>query len=205
GDGLRVANTVGLGSERQRLVPSLLVGAPQITKTDERELAFEVGKRIAYLRPERFVTLAVGTLPKLESAFAASVLASGSRVKAHDGTSFAETASDETKKLAGQLKAQVPGPLLEQVGELSSKLNGRVGNGLISSWRTATDLTANRVGFIVANDLEAAAKAIATEGAAMSNLSVKDRLRDLLAYSVSEQYFTVRRHLGLHVRAEGAA
>ena len=42
----------------------------------------------------------------------------------------------------------------------------------------------------------------ATEGAALSSLSVKDRLRDLLAYSVSEQYFTVRRHLGLHVRGE---
>src|SRR5439155_2441551 len=37
GDGLRVANTVGLGAERQRLVPSLLVGAPQIAKEDERE------------------------------------------------------------------------------------------------------------------------------------------------------------------------
>lgn len=205
GDGLRVANTVGLGAERQRLVPSLLVGAPQIGKTDERELAFEVGKRIAYLRPERFVTLAVGTLPKLETAFAASVLASGARVKTHDGQTFFEVANEDTKKLAGQLKAQVPGPLLEQVGELSSKLSGRLGNGLISSWRTATDLTANRVGFIVANDLETAAKAIATEGAAMSNLSVKDRLRDLLAYSVSEQYFTVRRHLGLHVRGEATA
>jgi hypothetical protein len=65
GDGLRVANTVGLGAERQRLVPSLLVGAPQIGKHDERELAFEVGKRMAYLRPERFVTLALG--PRIRS------------------------------------------------------------------------------------------------------------------------------------------
>ena len=205
GDGLRVANTVGLGAERQRLVPSLLVGAPQIGKSDERELAFEVGKRMAYLRPERFVTLAVGTLPKLEAAFAASVLASGVRVSQHDGTPYYDSTSDEARKLAGMLKSQVPGPLLEQVGELSVKLAHRLGNGLISGWRTATDLTANRVGLIVSNDLETAAKAIATEGAAMSSLSVKDRLRDLLAYSVSEQYFTVRRHLGLHVRGEGQA
>jgi hypothetical protein len=205
GDGLRVANTVGLGAERQRLVPSLLIGAPQIGKNDERELAFEVGKRMAYLRPERFVTLAVGTLPKLEAAFAASVLAGGARVQNHDGTSFIEHTSEEARKLAGTLKSQVPGPLLEQVGELSTKLSNRLGNGLISGWRTATDLTANRVGLIVSNDLETAAKAIATEGAAMSNLSVKDRLRDLLAYSVSEQYFLVRRHLGLHVRGEATA
>jgi tetratricopeptide (TPR) repeat protein len=204
GDGLRVANTVGLGADRQKLVPSLLVGAPQIGKQDERELAFEVGKRMAYLRPERFVTLAVGTLPKLEAAFAAAVMASGARLTAHDGSPYAPD-SDEAKKLASSLVKQVPGPLLEQVGELSSKLTGRLGNGLISSWRAATDLTANRVGFIVSNDLETAAKAIATEGASLSSMSVKERLRDLLAYAVSEPYFAVRRHLGLHVRGEVSA
>nr|HEX4316927.1 tetratricopeptide repeat protein [Kofleriaceae bacterium] len=197
GDGLRVANTVGLGADRQRLVPSLLVGAPQIGKTDETELAFEVGKRMAYLRPERFVTLALGTLPKLETAFQASVMAAGNAAFANAG--------DDVKQLAARLRTQVPGPLLEQVGELSVKLGDRVGNGIISSWRTATDLTANRVGFVVANDLETAARAIATEGAALSSLSVKDRLRDLLAFAVSEPYFAVRRHLGQHVRSEANA
>jgi len=205
GDGLRVANTVGLGAERQRLVPTLLVGAQLIGKTDERELAFEVGKRMAYLRPERFVTLALGTLPKLEAAFSASLIAGGARLVAHDGQPYGDVVTDEAKKMATSLRQQVPGPLLEQVGELSIKLSGRVGNGLIAAWRTATDLTANRVGFIVSNDLETAAKAIATEGAALSSLSVKDRLRDLLSYAVSESYFAVRRHLGLHVREEVSA
>jgi tetratricopeptide (TPR) repeat protein len=205
GAGLRVANTVGFGAERQRLVPSLLVGAPQIDKTDERELSFEVGKRMAYLRPERFATLALGTLPKLESAFAASLLAGGARLTSHDGKPFVDVVGEDAKQLAGTLRQQVPSALLDQVGELSRKLTGRVGNGLVASWRTATDLTANRVGFIVSNDLETAARMIATEGAAMSTLSVKDRLRDLLAFSVSESYFAVRRHLGLHVREEVTA
>ncbi|HEY3806888.1 MAG TPA: SIR2 family protein [Kofleriaceae bacterium] len=204
GDGLRVANTVGLGAERQRLVPTLLVGAPLLGNNDERELAFEVGKRMAYLRPERFVTLAVGTLPKLESAFAAALLAGGARLTSHDGSTYAPD-GEEAQKLAQALKRQVPGPLLEQVGELSRSLTGRVGNGLISTWRAATDLTANRVGLIVSNDLETAARSIATEGASLSSMSVKERLRDLLAYAVSEPYFAVRRHLGLHVRGEGSA
>lgn len=204
GDGLRVANTVGLGSERQKLVPSLLVGAQVIGKQDERELAFEIGKRMAYLRPERFIALALGTLPKLETAFTGAVLASGARIKSHDGGVF-NPDNDEAKKLASTLQKQVPGPLLEQVGELSHKLAGRLGNGLVTSWRAATDLTANRVGFIVANDFEVAAKGIATEGASLSTMSVKERLRDLLAYAVSEQYFQVRRHLGLHIRGEANA
>ncbi|MGE5182707.1 MAG: tetratricopeptide repeat protein [Acidobacteriota bacterium] len=204
GDGLRVANTVGFGNERGKLVPSLLVGAPLLGKSDERELAFEVGKRMAYLRPERFVTLAVGTLPKLEAAFAASVIASGAKLRAHDGQPYTPD-NDEARTMASVLQKAVPGPLLEQVGELSSKLSGRLGNGLISTWRAATDLTANRVGFIVANDFEIAARGIATEGASLSSMSVKERLRDLLAYAVSESYFTVRRHLGLHVRGEISA
>jgi golgin subfamily B member 1 len=205
GDGLRVANTVGLGAEKQRLVPSLLIGAPHIGKTDERELAFEFGKRMAYLRPERFVTLALGTLPKLEVAFAASVLAGGAKLALPGGQALESAAGEDAQKLAASLRRQVPGPLLEQVGELSAKLGDRVGNGLIQTWRTATDLTANRVGFIVANDLETAARLIATEGTALSSLPVKDRLRDLLAYAVSESYFAVRRHLGLHISERVAA
>jgi golgin subfamily B member 1 len=199
GDGLRVANTIGLGADQKKLVPSLLIGAPQIGKTDERELAFEVGKRLAYLRPERFASLAMGSLPKLESAFAAAVLAGGQRVMGHDGNVF-EVTSDDARKLAASLRLAIPGQLLEQVGELSTKLSGRVGNGLITGWRTGTDLTANRVGLIVCNDFETASRGIATEGAAMSTMTVKERLRDLLAYAVSDSYFTVRRHLGVHVR-----
>jgi len=99
----------------------------------------------------------------------------------------------------------VPGAMLEQVSHLAGKVGGRLGNGLITGWRSATDLTANRVGLILSNDLETAARLVATESGPMSTLSAKDRLRDLLAFSVSEGYFTVRRHLGIHVRDEASA
>jgi hypothetical protein len=84
-------------------------------------------------------------------------------------------------------------------------VSGRLGNGLITGWRSATDLTANRVGLILCNDLETAARLVATEPGAMTTLAAKDRLRDLLAFSVSEGYFAVRRHLGIHVREEASA
>jgi tetratricopeptide (TPR) repeat protein len=192
GEGLRIANTI----EKGKLAPSLLVGSTHSGKTDERELAFEVGKRLAYLRPERFVTYAVQSVPKLESAFHAALLAAG-----------AEHAvpSDDARKLAGQMKQSVPAAVLEQVAGLAAKLGARSRNGAMGSWRSATDLTANRAGLILANDLASAAKAIATETATTSSAPVKDRLRDLLAYAVSEPYFQVRRHLGLVVRTEASA
>ena len=192
GEGLRIANTI----EKGKLAPSLLVGTSHQGKADERELAFEVGKRLAYLRPERFVTYAVQSVPKLESAFQAALVAAGAGAAAP---------SDEAKKLAATMKQSVPAAVLEQVAGLAAKLGDRVGNGAMVSWRSATDLTANRAGLILANDLASAAKAIATETATTSSAPVKDRLRDLLAYAVSESYFQVRRHLGLVVRAEASA
>ncbi len=192
GEGLRIANTIDKG----KLAPSLLVGATHQGKGDERELAFEVGKRLAYLRPERFATYAVQTVPKLESAFQAALLAAGVD---------AAGAGDDAKKLASTMKHSVPGAVLEQVAGIASKVGDRLGNGALVSWRSATDLTANRAGLILANDLASAAKAIATETATLSAAPVKERLRDLLAYAVSEQYFQVRRHLGLTVRTEAAA
>ena len=198
GDGLRVANTTAPG-DRTRLQPSLLLGASQLAKTDERDLAFEVGKRLAYLRPERFVTLALGTLPKLETAFTAAVTASGAKLQREDGGKF-EATTDDAKKLAVALQSNIPSQLLEQISDVGGKLSGRVGNGLVTGWRSGTDHTANRVGFILSNDLETAAKVIATENTAFSHLTVKERLRELLAYSVSESYFAVRRHLAIHVR-----
>jgi golgin subfamily B member 1 len=207
GDGLRVANTIAgpdprAGADRGKLVPSLLIGAPHLDKTDERELAFEVGKRLAYLRPERFVMFALGNVPKLEAAFVAALLAAGAELGDAAGT---PPWQEEAERLASTLRSTVPGAMLDQVAALSSKVSGRLGNGLITGWRSATDLTANRVGLILCNDLDTAARLIATETAAMSTLPAKERLRDLLAFSVSEEYFAVRRHLGLHVREEASA
>jgi hypothetical protein len=194
GDGLRVANT----TDRGRLAPSLLVGPSHVQKSDERELAFEVGKRLAYLRPERFVTFALQTLPKIENAFTAALVAA-------NATTNEVNVSDDARKLGMSMQKTVPGAHLEQVAALAGKLGPRLGNGLVTGWRSATDLTANRVGLILANDLESAAKAIATETSSTSGLPVKERLRDLLAYAASESYFAVRRHLGLTVRAEASA
>ncbi len=183
-EGLRVANTVAEG----KLRPTLVAGASHAGKGSEIELAFELGKRMAYFRPERYLNYALQSLPRLESAFYGALTAAGSSVAGHS--------EDD---VAAQLRKTVPTAVLEQVGAVAAKMTIEPGNGVISGWRSATDLTANRVGLILCNDLQVAARSIATEKTSQSTLSAKDRLRDLLAYSVSEDYFAVRRHLGLNI------
>jgi tetratricopeptide (TPR) repeat protein len=189
-DGIRVANT----AEKGKLAPSVLLGSPQLDKQNEGELAFDVGKRLAFFRPERYVNYALQTLPKIESAFKAALAAAGQGDAAGD---------PDTAQLATHIKKTVPSAVLDQVSVVAHKMGERRGNGVVAGWRSATDLTANRVGLILCNDFEIAARLIATEAPGQSTISAKDRLRDLLAYSVSEQYFQVRRHLGLVVSQEG--
>ncbi|HEU5055196.1 MAG TPA: tetratricopeptide repeat protein, partial [Kofleriaceae bacterium] len=183
--GIRVANTI----DRGKLAPALLVGEAHVERMDERELAFELGKRMAYLRPDRYVSYAMTTLPTLEAAFSAALAAAGLRA--------ASDVAPEAARLADRLSKAVPAQVLVQVAAIARKMNSDFKNGAIASWRTATDLTANRVGLILCNDLETAARRVAVETGGISTLSAKDRLRDLLSYSVSEGYFAVRRHLGL--------
>jgi len=182
---IQVANTTDSG----RLSPSVVLGRPMLEANDQRQIAFAVGKRLAYFRPERFIHYALGTTPRIEEAVRASLAAAGVTNGVAPGG------------LVDQLKSSTPSAVLEHVSAVAGKgnLGKRSTNGLVPSWRSASDLTANRVGLILCNDFETAARTVATEDPGVSLMDAKERLRDLLAYSVSENYFRVRRHLGLTV------
>jgi tetratricopeptide (TPR) repeat protein len=191
-EGIRAANV----AEKGILQPALVVGEPFLVpapsggaRKNEREMVFEVAKKLSFFRPERYVYYALPTLPRLEMAFSAALLSTG--------TSLRPSRDPDVEKLAQHIRRSVPAPLLEQVGALAKKIANREGDGLVPSWMTATDLTANRVGLILSNDLETSARLVATEQGVASTLSAKDRLLDLLAYSCSEEYFAVRKHLSL--------
>lgn len=185
--GLRIASTL---DEQARPVRAVIVGMPELAGGAERALAFAVGKRLAYLRAERLAALLVPALSRLESAFAALVL------RADDAP------TDPARRSAARLRARLPDAVVDHIEELARGLAWRPGDGALAAWRTATDLTADRVGFVLAGDLETAARAVATEGATLGP-SVKDRLRELMGYAASERYFAVRRHLGQQL--DGAA
>jgi hypothetical protein len=186
--GIQAANV----ADRGVLSPAVVIAAGA---AEGDAAAFDVGKKLAYFRPERYVYYALATVPRLEAAFAAALAASG----------VAPAKEPEVEKLVRHLERTVPASVLEHVGALARKHPAAAGNGAVAvavaAWITATDLTANRAGLIVADDLEVAARQIATERAAATALSAKERLRDLLAYAASEDYFAVRRHLGLEVAA----
>jgi hypothetical protein len=84
------------------------------------------------------------------------------------------------------------------LASLVSKLLQSGGALDLKKWVAAIDLTADRIGFVLAHDLGATTEMLrATEDA--SSVPVKERLKEVVLYSISEEYFELRKKLGLAV------
>ena len=61
------------------------------------------------------------------------------------------------------------------------------------------DLTADRAGFLLANDLELAFEIVRASEDGGTTVPTKERVKELLLWAVSEEYFTLRRRLGIAI------
>jgi tetratricopeptide (TPR) repeat protein len=97
------------------------------------------------------------------------------------------------------LERAIVGPTRERLASLVGKL--LAGGGALDLKRgvASVDLTADRAGFLLAHDLQIAGEIIKASGDDSSAVPVKERLRELVLYATSEEYFAVRAKLGLAI------
>jgi hypothetical protein len=69
----------------------------------------------------------------------------------------------------------------------------------IKKWINAVELTGCRAGFLLSNDLEVAARMIQAESGAVDEMSPKEKIKDLVLFSISEEYFRLRESLGITI------
>jgi golgin subfamily B member 1 len=192
---VQVANTV----DKNVLRPSLVFTGQLGDKLREREALFDVGKRLAFLRPERFLRYAWPTPPEMETAFRGMLLAlQVPAPPASPGTGD----PTEVERIARELRRTVPPQVLEPMAAAARKWMAGRERLDMGSWVAAVDLTASRAGFILCNDFETAARFVSKEGPAQSPLAPAARLKHLLGYSVSDDYFQVRKHLGIELEVQ---
>ena len=180
--------------EDGRLTPALVVGAPLVARTEQSEVTFAVGRAAALLRPEKFPRCLDGRVALSDALEAAMVVG---------GVVPAPVASEDSGPIAGlcrRLESKVTGAAREELCASTRELAGRGASPLVEGWRAGADLSAGRAAFALIHDLGAVARAIAAEPGEASPLPAKRRLKDLVAFSVSDTYFSVRRALGVAIR-----
>ena len=63
----------------------------------------------------------------------------------------------------------------------------------LGKWGHAVDAVSHRAGFVVCGDLEVAARMVSAEPVVVGGPQVKDKIKELVLYSISEEFFAVAR------------
>jgi len=69
----------------------------------------------------------------------------------------------------------------------------------LKRWMQAVDVTGARAGLLLCADLEIAKKIIAAEPQLPGDLSLPDKLKELIVFGVSEQDLALRKALGIAI------
>jgi golgin subfamily B member 1 len=179
--------------EKAQLTPSFVVGANLLQGRPEKELAYVVGKKLTLMRPDHFVRwpTVVPTVAELKVVFLAAMRLVQPKF---------EVRADLQQPVGQYLQVLpklVPPQMQEQLAVVVQRFFATKGEADLNKWSHAVDLTATRAGFLVSNDLEVAARLVQAEAVSVGVAEPKDKIRDLLQWSISDEYFALREHLGL--------
>jgi tetratricopeptide (TPR) repeat protein len=179
--------------DRERLTPALVIGQAFGQWQSPWEKVFDLGKRMAFLRWERFPRFALVTPVALDIAVRAALALAGVPIShgPHNG---------EVERTRSKLAELVAPPLAHELTLAARRFLDARGDVIdIPAWIAAADLSATRAAFVLSADLPSAVRVLGTEPAGLTPLPLAERIKDLVAYSVSEEYFSIRQSLGLTV------
>jgi tetratricopeptide (TPR) repeat protein len=182
------ALSVGEGNSR-KVVTALMAGKVALSETNEVVLRFRAGRAMARARPEHILGRVLPSANAIRNAVYGAVAVSV------PGAKLPTDVESDAAKYAELFRTYLQPAMIDQLGVICGKL---VAKGDIDTkrWLQGAAFTVTRAGFILSDSLETAARIVTQEGDASIAVPYKDRLRDLIAYSVSDPYMRVRKELG---------
>jgi hypothetical protein len=170
--------------------PALLVGSALSQGYMPQELAFVIGRQLAYYRPEHYIRTIMSSHTELKTMLLAALRIAG--------LGAADQAADTTAK---QLLQFLAAPQVDALRSVARRFVEAGGSTDIKRWMQTVELSCLRAGFLVANDLEASVKMIqALPPAGSTDLPPKEKVKELILFSISEQYFRAREALGIQIQ-----
>ena len=172
------------------LPPASVCGSALLSGVNPLEVIFLVGKHLAYYRGEHYIRTMFQTKDELKLVLAAGMQISGVGIEDPNVAQWA-------KQIRGNMQpADVE--LLNSIGKRFVEGGARAD---VKQWMKVVELTGCRAGFLLCNSLDIASRMIQAEppmGAI--DLTPKDKVEELVLFSVSEGYFRLREALGIQIK-----
>lgn len=173
--------------------PALLVGMDVLGGRSLQELAFLSAKQLFLMSRPHFLATIDETYERRKSRLFAIVYTLMRLVNPQ-----AEVPFFDEDLLAGY--QQIPQADLAEMTKVINQMVANPGQHLnLSKWLEMVEHSANRLGLLLANDLGAAVRSIKNEAVQFSKAPVQDRVRELVLFALSENYFQLRKALQLNI------
>lgn len=181
--------------ERGVLRPTVVLATTLAGQRSEShpDLLFELAMTLTLLRPERLSRQVLGSPVAVAHAVGAALLLGGS-----DTLPVKDAA--EVERMVAAVRRHASRVQLAEIVAVAERVRAERGDVIDARrWVAGVDLTAARVALLLSGDLRAAARVLSADRLWSSPLTAKQRLKDLLAFSVSDEYFYCRKRLGFAV------
>ncbi len=171
--------------------PAILFSEETVRRSSIAELRFMVGRSVAFTRPENLLaaTLSPQQLRNLLDAMVETAF-TGELVHADENVTH----------LARGLDKQIPRAKRNLLCQLADAYRKQAGDVSIRDWLEGIEHTCNRAGFLLSGDIETAVQVLKGARVVSPSGSNRSLIRELIFYSISDDYFELRQVLGAAIR-----
>ena len=179
-----------LRDEARSNPPAIITGYTLLSGYRPVDLAFVCGRHLTHYRGEHFIRTMYHSHTELRTLLLAAM-----RVV---GMGEPNPTVDSTAK---QLARHMDQAHLDVLRKIVRKFLDAGSKADVKRWMQATEITSLRAGLLLCDDVETAVRMtqqIASESTA--DLAPRDKIREIVLYSVSESYFKLRDQLGIQIK-----
>ncbi len=173
--------------------PTLGLGQAAHQSAPDQALAFIAGRQLSYFRPGHYMRQLVPTGSGLRSWLLAGVRLANPRFPVPDAM------REQVEKNLAALTRVLTTPQQQALTSLVEQLLKAEAELDMKRWALSVDLTADRVGFVLANSLDAAVAVVRASNEGASHAAERDRLKELYRYAVSPHYLALRQAIGITI------
>ncbi|MEY4580950.1 MAG: hypothetical protein RL701_5653 [Pseudomonadota bacterium] len=173
--------------------PATVCGSALLSGQNPLDVVFIVAKHLSYYRGEHYIRTLFQTKDELKMVLVAAMQIAG--------VDISDAAALEWAK---QIRAQMQPADIELLNSITKRFVDAGARTDIKRWMQSVELTACRAGFVLCNDLEIAARMIQAEPPVGAiDLTPKEKIQELILFSVSESYSRLREALGIQIQVTG--
>ena len=174
--------------------PASVVGQLLLSGFTPQDLTFEIGRHLSYYRGEHYIRWIEPTTAGMRLLLLAGIKS------VNPGFQTPPDPSGVLDQTVATLNNSLTPTAREQLTALVRKfIQGSEGHVDVKRWINAVEMTACRAGFLLCNDIQSAARMINNQATTVGDIPAKEKIKELVLFSVSEQYFRLRQALGVTI------